>query len=438
MKLSIFMATRNRPDLLPRAIESVLAQDDDRWELCILDNGFTVRTLIPDDPRIVYHWASATGPADAFQQALELATGDVVMPMGDDDTIAPHTVSTVLDGIGDAEWGYAQTAFQRDGTTLFLLGAEWSLERMREDYYLGGAVFWRRSLTDRLGGFDTAFDGAADYDLYLRFGEAHTPVFIPEVLYLYNDHPGTDTNVQAARQRDAAERIRRRARRRTVGVITPWIGHPELLPAYAAAVERADQVVVVDNGGNDDDFFSKCPARWMVAENEGEKGFAASNNWGAWLIQFLDGSAAAPDIVVFLNNDVQADPAWLDAVRADVQNGALYGPSIGTQTLNGVPIPYVEGWCIAATRATWESLTVADGGFLGPWDQERFPKPYWEDVELSLRAIRRGIELRRAPWPIRHIGGVSTRTVPGAWDGFNDQRFHVEADLKAIMEGAPA
>jgi GT2 family glycosyltransferase len=136
------------------------------------------------------------------------------------------------------------------------------------------------------------------------------------------------------------------------------------------------------------------------------------------------------DIVVFLNNDVQADPAWLDRVREDVQDGAIYGPSIGTQTLNGVPIPYVEGWCVAATRETWEKV--------GGWDAERFPKPYWEDVELSLRAVRRGVELRRAPWPIRHLGGVSTSTVPGAWDGFEEQRAIVEGDLARIMEGAPA
>jgi hypothetical protein len=420
MKLSIFMATRDRPKLLPRAIESVLAQDDDRWELCILDNGMTQRSLIPRDPRIVYRWAKATGPADAFQQALELATGDVVMPMGDDDTLAPNTVSTVLAGLGDAEWGYAQTAFQRDGATQFLLGDVWSLERLRQDYYLGGAVFWRKRLSDRLGGFDTAFDGAADYDLYLRFGEQHTPVFIPEVLYLYNDHPETDTNVHHGRQRDAAERIRAKRPRRTVGVVTPWIDHPELLPAYKQATERADMVIVVDNGG--------APESWGpdvgIIYDGGPFGFAESNNLGAL---YVDGDM---DIVVFLNNDVQADPAWLDRVREDVQDGAIYGPSIGTQTLNGVPIPYVEGWCVAATRETWEKV--------GGWDAERFPKPYWEDVELSLRAVRRGVELRRAPWPIRHLGGVSTSTVPGAWDGFEEQRAIVEGDLARIMEGAPA
>jgi hypothetical protein len=417
VKLSVFMATRDRPKLLPRAIESVLAQDDDRWELCILDNGMTQRSLIPRDPRIVYRWAKATGPADAFQQALELATGDVVMPMGDDDTLAPHTVRTVIEGLGDAEWGYAQTAFQRDGATQFLLGDAWSLERLRQDYYLGGAVFWRRRLSDRLGGFDTAFDGAADYDLYLRFGEQHTPVFIPEVLYLYNDHPGTDTNVHHGRQRDAAERIRAKRPPRSVGVVTPWIGHPELLPGYLVAVERADNVCVIDNGDAPDD------PRWSSFFHPMEPlGFAESNNLGM--------TDMAEDIVVFLNNDVQADPAWLDRVREDVQDGALYGPSIGTQTLNGVPIPYVEGWCVAATRETWSRV--------GWWDAERFPKPYWEDVELSLRAVRMGVELRRAPWPIRHLGGVSTSTVPGAWDGFEEQRAIVEGDLARIMEGAPA
>lgn len=218
----------------------------------------------------------------------------------------------------------------------------------------------------------------------------------------------------------------------TVGIVTPWIAHPELLEGYKAATDRADIVIVVDNGG--------APESWgpdvgVVSTGEAQ-GFAESNNHGFLYVQ---GDA---DIVIFLNNDVTADPAWIDLVRDQVEDGALYGPAIGRQRVAGVVLPYVEGWCVAATRETWERLSLdhfiygEDGpvhhGVRGPWDEERFPKPYWEDVELSLRAMRRGVELRRAPWPIHHLGGVSTATTPGAWDGFEAQRAHVEADVMAI------
>ena len=212
MTVSFILATRDRPEWVGRAIRSVMVQTDPRWELVVLDNGATsARSAVPKDDRIRYFYRPASGPADAFDQALLQATGDLVMPMGDDDFIAPHTAATILNGIGDHQWGYALTAFQRNGETLFLLGGDWSLERLRQDYYLGGAVFWRRSLSERLGGFDPAYDGAADYDLYLRFGEDSEPVVLPEVLYFYNDHPLTDTNVRAANQRLKAQAIREKA-----------------------------------------------------------------------------------------------------------------------------------------------------------------------------------------------------------------------------------
>ena len=76
------------------------------------------------------------------------------------------------------------------------------------DYMLGGAVYWKRTLTDELGGFNAAYDGAADFDLYRRFIAHSQPKVVGDVLYLYNDHPGTDSRAHPDRQADAAARIR--------------------------------------------------------------------------------------------------------------------------------------------------------------------------------------------------------------------------------------
>lgn len=203
----------------------------------------------------------------------------------------------------------------------------------------------------------------------------------------------------------------------TLAIITPWIAHRELIPFYAQAVERADQVIVIDNGGGPS--AAEIGPQAQVIVPPAPLGFAASNNAGAELVR--DGI----EVVMYLNNDVTSFPEWIDRVCEDVVDGGLYGPSIGQQTLLGTQVPYVEGWCVAATRTTWEAV--------GPWDAERFPRPYWEDVELSLRAVRAGIELRRAPWKIRHMGGTSTGTVRGAWDGFEAQRRIVESDLAEVL-----
>jgi len=59
---SIILPTYNRAHFLPRAIESVIKQDYDNWELIIVDDGSTdntkslVQEFIQNDIRIRYIW----------------------------------------------------------------------------------------------------------------------------------------------------------------------------------------------------------------------------------------------------------------------------------------------------------------------------------------------------------------------------------------------
>lgn len=216
----------------------------------------------------------------------------------------------------------------------------------------------------------------------------------------------------------------------SVSVVTPWLEHPELLEAYARVVEGADQVVVVLNGG---DGAQLRAAGFTVLEQPDPLGFAASNNLGC--------DHATGDVVLFLNNDVVPTSvvpgAFIDQVRADTAAGGLIGAQIGDATrvqmggnLVGLDVacavPYVDGWCVAATRETWAVLD-------GPWDAESFPWPYWEDVDLSLRAIGRGLALRRAPWPVRHLGGRTAATTPHVLSGFMAQRALVEERVREVL-----
>ena len=94
MKLSVILATKDRPEWLPTAVASVLRQTDPHWELCVFDNGHTA-AAVENDPRIVYRRGTATGPADAYEQARLMASGDLVMPLADDDSLYPDAVGTI-------------------------------------------------------------------------------------------------------------------------------------------------------------------------------------------------------------------------------------------------------------------------------------------------------------------------------------------------------
>lgn len=208
-RFSLLTPTKDREDWLPRCIQSVLDQTFDDFEHVIYDNGERpVKHLIPDDPRFKYTRGQADGPADAFQKALDLARGEIIHPLGDDDRLTPTALELADREIGDHEWLVGYTSFEDEaGNHRQLLGGEVNLDQLRNQYYLGGAIYWRRSLTDRVGGFNTDYDGAADYDLYLRFANAAAARFVPEVMYRYTDHPGTDSQVRSSNQMAQTSRI---------------------------------------------------------------------------------------------------------------------------------------------------------------------------------------------------------------------------------------
>lgn len=202
----------------------MLAQTSPAWELVILDN-----TPAPyferspwDDPRIRYHHELCDGIADASTRALRLAKGDLIVPLADDDQLSPTCIQTALDVFADPTvmWANAITEIRGpDGrVTGHRGGTQESIESTRSgSYWLGGAVWWRRELTATLG-YERRFDGAADFDLYLRFLEQHEPVLVAEVMYLYTDHPDTDSRQRLGVQLEHSAAIAREFQQRQAEV----------------------------------------------------------------------------------------------------------------------------------------------------------------------------------------------------------------------------
>lgn len=212
MKVSVLLPTRNRREFLPRAIASVVAQTHEDWELVLYDvSDEPVRDLVPADDRIRYERGEALGPAADFQACLDRATGTLIHPMGDDDELPPQALGVAVLELGSCEWLVARTHLRTEEGAVYDSrgGDEASLAAtLAGEYMLGGAVYWRKRLSDKVGGFDSDFDGAADFDLYVRFARAAPPRIIADVLYLYTNHAGTDSNVRAAHQQAQAARIR--------------------------------------------------------------------------------------------------------------------------------------------------------------------------------------------------------------------------------------
>ncbi len=233
----------------------------------------------------------------------------------------------------------------------------------------------------------------------------------------------------------------------TISVVTCWAGSTgDLLGEYFAAIQGAEIVTVNNAASTDttqllDQMHEQIGGRHI--KNATNLGFAAGNNQGY--------AVASGDVIIFLNSDIAGDARFLKAVAADVKDGALYGPSLGQQLVAGRWLPYVEGWCIAATKKTWDRLRVITGGestlspgepgvaygfYLGVWDQLHYPGPYWEDNDLCLRALQAGFSLIQTAWPIAHKGGRTAGPIAAHGASYEaNRRVFTERVIAAIGGG---
>ena len=92
MRFSILLPTRDRLDYLRLAVESVLRQDFEDWQLVISDNcsaediGAYATSL--GDPRIVYRRTERpVAVTENWNRALAFSEGEYVIMLGDDDAL---------------------------------------------------------------------------------------------------------------------------------------------------------------------------------------------------------------------------------------------------------------------------------------------------------------------------------------------------------------
>jgi tetratricopeptide (TPR) repeat protein len=203
-----------------------------------------------------------------------------------------------------------------------------------------------------------------------------------------------------------------------ISIITPWLDRPQFIEDYERATnEPGFQVIVVDNGSGSGNAIALQAMierlRGIYIRNEQNRWFSGANNQGL--------ARASGEIVLFLNNDISAQQGWLARLVADVGEGGLYGPSLAVAQVQAKSLEYLEGWCIAGRRSVWQRL--------GGWDEKAYAMPYFEDLDLSLRAEAMGIRLTQTQWPVFHKKNGTCVDVPGVPLAFEHNRRIFERKL---------
>jgi glycosyltransferase involved in cell wall biosynthesis len=98
--ISIIIPTFNRGYVLDKAINSILVQAYNEWELIIVDDGSTDNTkdIIEqyNNPKIKYLYQEKNGQCAARNKGLEIAKGDWIAYLDSDNEFYPHYLETVL------------------------------------------------------------------------------------------------------------------------------------------------------------------------------------------------------------------------------------------------------------------------------------------------------------------------------------------------------
>ena len=191
--VSILVRSMDRPTL-PRALDSIAAQDYPNLEVVVVAAGAEAHRDLPERcgafPMRLVRTARPLARAEAANVALESARGEWLNFLDDDDELLPMHVSTLraaLDANAPARLAHsAAEDVGADGTLLGRHGARFRPWRQLDTgFFRPHCAMFAVTLLDDGVAFDPRFEILEDMDFFVQCA-AKTPfVFVPEVTTRY-------------------------------------------------------------------------------------------------------------------------------------------------------------------------------------------------------------------------------------------------------------
>ena len=204
--VSVVMAVYDGESHLKEAVESVLGQSFQDFELIIIDDGSTdstpdiLRAYEEADERVRVYAQERKGLIDSLNLGCGLATGRYIARMDADDIAFPDRLQRQLDFLEDRPevvlLGGAYVLIDEQGVpgvTLYKPQQQQQIVRAFSRYanpFLHPAIVMRTEVFRELEGYRGAFLHAEDYDLWLRVSERYETANLPDPVLSYRVHHG--------------------------------------------------------------------------------------------------------------------------------------------------------------------------------------------------------------------------------------------------------
>jgi glycosyltransferase involved in cell wall biosynthesis len=203
-KVSVILPTYNRAAMLPKAIESVLAQTFKDWELLVIDDGSTdeppkvLRDYEKRDSRIRGITQKNSGICKTRHAGIRAAQGALIAFLDDDDTFTPDKLEKqvpYLDSHPGIGMVYSHVEIEGEGPGFSKLWPDSQISTTFQDLIKMNSipvagVLARKAALLRTGDFPLKLKSCDDYYLWLtvaRFGKID---FLPGVVGTYSCHAG--------------------------------------------------------------------------------------------------------------------------------------------------------------------------------------------------------------------------------------------------------
>jgi len=221
--ISVLLAVYNGQRYLRDAVDSILTQTFTDFELIVIDDGSTDRTLpilqeyAKKDGRVRLVTRANKGLTPTLNESIGLACGEFLARMDADDIAMPDRFQKQIDYLRANEdcvlVGSRVLLIDPDGLPIRPWCGELSHKEIDDAHLNRGwpvvhpAVMMRTDAVRRIGNYRECYDTLEDLDLFLRLAEVGKLANLPDVLLKYRQHFASVTHSKADQQRRIRQAI---------------------------------------------------------------------------------------------------------------------------------------------------------------------------------------------------------------------------------------
>lgn len=390
-------------EYLKECIDSVLGQSYDNFEICIVDDASTKQDTLDmlrayeNNPKVKIKYRKKNGHISVTSNdALKMARGEFVALMDNDDILsndALFVVAKVLNDDKKIDFIYSdEDKIDMDGKRCDPnFKSDYAPDSLYSGNYISHLGVLRKSVVEEVGGFRKGFEGAQDYDLYLRVLERTTRVYhIPRIFYHWRMIPGStaaeidNKDYALEHGRKAIEESLKRRKldgmvkiadgcpyyyveykvrgNPKVTIIIPTRDHADITrkcleSIYNKTTYNNYEIVIVDNGSTEQgtkglfEEYEEEYENFRVIKADIEFNYATLNNIAA--------KETKGDYLVLLNNDIEViTPNWIELMLGYAEQEHI--GAVGAKLL------YPDG--LVQHAGVILGLGVASHAFLGESD----------------------------------------------------------------------